>query len=224
MTARSHSWAKRALAVGSRSGEIDTIYARWFDNPGVPAGSPLSSEFLTVFRNSSPPLTIGPLELTAQSQKIAEYTFQGLQSVHRRNGHRSGHRPRRHDPDAGSRTMFPHPGTCRQGRLGHLGFRFLGHLVATAGPEAGDAAQLLADLPFDHRWHRPWHPSVLRAPFGDRAAGLPCRDPREPAALCAADPGQADNLELRLRSCGSRNRLRSRIAFGVTSTSSSSSI
>ena len=41
---------------------------------------PLTSEFLTVFKNSSLALTIGLLELTAQSQHIAEYTFQGFEA------------------------------------------------------------------------------------------------------------------------------------------------
>lgn len=41
---------------------------------------PLTSEFLTVFKNSSLALTIGLLELTAQSQQIAEYTFQGFEA------------------------------------------------------------------------------------------------------------------------------------------------
>jgi glutamate/aspartate transport system permease protein len=41
---------------------------------------PLTSEFLTVFKNSSLALTIGLLELTAQSQQIAEYTFEGFEA------------------------------------------------------------------------------------------------------------------------------------------------
>lgn len=41
---------------------------------------PLTSEFLTVFKNSSLALTIGLLELTAQSQQIAEYTFNGFEA------------------------------------------------------------------------------------------------------------------------------------------------
>ena len=41
---------------------------------------PLTSEFLTVFKNSSLALTIGLLELTAQSQQIAEYTFHGFEA------------------------------------------------------------------------------------------------------------------------------------------------
>ncbi len=40
----------------------------------------MTSEFLTVFKNSSLALTIGLLELTAQSQQIAEYTFQGFEA------------------------------------------------------------------------------------------------------------------------------------------------
>jgi len=41
---------------------------------------PLTSEFLTIFKNSSLALTIGVLELTAQSQQITEYTFQGFEA------------------------------------------------------------------------------------------------------------------------------------------------
>lgn len=41
---------------------------------------PMTSEFLTIFKNSSLALTIGLLELTAQSQRIAEYTFQGFEA------------------------------------------------------------------------------------------------------------------------------------------------
>lgn len=41
---------------------------------------PMTSEFLTIFKNSSLALTIGLLELTAQSQQIAEYTFQGFEA------------------------------------------------------------------------------------------------------------------------------------------------
>jgi glutamate/aspartate transport system permease protein len=41
---------------------------------------PLTSEFLTVFKNSSLALTIGLLELTAQSRQIAEFTFQGFEA------------------------------------------------------------------------------------------------------------------------------------------------
>jgi len=40
----------------------------------------MTSEFLTVFKNSSLALTIGLLELTAQSQQIAEYTFQSFEA------------------------------------------------------------------------------------------------------------------------------------------------
>jgi len=36
---------------------------------------PMTSEFLTIFKNSSTALTIGVLELTAQSRQIVEYTF-----------------------------------------------------------------------------------------------------------------------------------------------------
>jgi len=41
---------------------------------------PLTSELLTIFKNSSLALTIGLLELTAQSQQISEYTFQGFEA------------------------------------------------------------------------------------------------------------------------------------------------
>jgi len=41
---------------------------------------PLTSEFLTIFKNSSLALTIGLLELTAQSRQIAEYTFHGFEA------------------------------------------------------------------------------------------------------------------------------------------------
>jgi len=41
---------------------------------------PVTSEFLTIFKNSSLALTIGVLELTAQSQQITEYTFQGFEA------------------------------------------------------------------------------------------------------------------------------------------------
>jgi glutamate/aspartate transport system permease protein len=36
---------------------------------------PLTSEFLTIFKNSSVALTIGVLEMTAQARTISEYTF-----------------------------------------------------------------------------------------------------------------------------------------------------
>ena len=41
---------------------------------------PLTSEFLTIFKNSSVALTIGVLELTAQSRQITEFTFQGFEA------------------------------------------------------------------------------------------------------------------------------------------------
>ncbi|MDA0997181.1 MAG: amino acid ABC transporter permease [Proteobacteria bacterium] len=41
---------------------------------------PLTSDFLGVFKNSSLGLTIGVLELTAQSRQITEYTFQGFEA------------------------------------------------------------------------------------------------------------------------------------------------
>jgi ABC-type amino acid transport system permease subunit len=39
---------------------------------------PLTSEFLTIFKNSSVALTIGVVETTAQARQIEEYTFQGI--------------------------------------------------------------------------------------------------------------------------------------------------
>ncbi len=41
---------------------------------------PLTSEFLGAFKNSSLALTIGVLELTAQTRQIEEYTFQGFEA------------------------------------------------------------------------------------------------------------------------------------------------
>lgn len=41
---------------------------------------PMTSEFLTIFKNSSLALTIGLLELTAQSQQISEYTFHSFEA------------------------------------------------------------------------------------------------------------------------------------------------
>ncbi|MDR9433359.1 MAG: amino acid ABC transporter permease [Spiribacter sp.] len=41
---------------------------------------PLTSEFLTTFKNSSLALTIGVLELTAQSRQIENYTFHGFEA------------------------------------------------------------------------------------------------------------------------------------------------
>ena len=41
---------------------------------------PITSEFLTIFKNSSLALTIGLLELTAQSQQVSEYTFQSFEA------------------------------------------------------------------------------------------------------------------------------------------------
>ncbi|HCX33386.1 MAG TPA: glutamate ABC transporter permease [Rhodocyclaceae bacterium] len=41
---------------------------------------PLTSEFLTIFKNSSVALTIGVLELTAQAQQISEYTFRTFEA------------------------------------------------------------------------------------------------------------------------------------------------
>jgi glutamate/aspartate transport system permease protein len=41
---------------------------------------PLTSEFLTIFKNSSVALTIGLLELTAQSRQITDFTFQGFEA------------------------------------------------------------------------------------------------------------------------------------------------
>jgi glutamate/aspartate transport system permease protein len=41
---------------------------------------PLTSEFLTIFKNSSLALTIGVVELTAMTRQIEEYTFQGFEA------------------------------------------------------------------------------------------------------------------------------------------------
>ena len=41
---------------------------------------PLTTEFLTIFKNSSLGLTIGVLELTAQSRQIESYTFHGFEA------------------------------------------------------------------------------------------------------------------------------------------------
>jgi glutamate/aspartate transport system permease protein len=41
---------------------------------------PLTSEFLSIFKNSSLALTIGVLELTARARQITEYTFQGFEA------------------------------------------------------------------------------------------------------------------------------------------------
>ncbi len=41
---------------------------------------PLTSEFLSIIRTSSVALTIGLLELTAQSRQVENYTFQGFES------------------------------------------------------------------------------------------------------------------------------------------------
>lgn len=41
---------------------------------------PLTSEFLTIFKNSSLALTIGVIELTASTRQIEEYTFQGFEA------------------------------------------------------------------------------------------------------------------------------------------------
>ena len=41
---------------------------------------PLTSDFLGIFKNSSLALTIGVLELTAQTRQIEEYTFQGFEA------------------------------------------------------------------------------------------------------------------------------------------------
>ncbi|WP_333840358.1 amino acid ABC transporter permease [Pelomicrobium sp.] len=41
---------------------------------------PLTSEFLTIFKNSSVALTIGLLELTAQSRQITDFTFHGFEA------------------------------------------------------------------------------------------------------------------------------------------------
>jgi glutamate/aspartate transport system permease protein len=40
----------------------------------------MTSEFLTIFKNSSVALTIGVLELTAQARQISEYTFRTFEA------------------------------------------------------------------------------------------------------------------------------------------------
>jgi glutamate/aspartate transport system permease protein len=42
---------------------------------------PLTTEFLTIFKNSSVAVTIGFAELTFQTQQINSYTFRGLEAV-----------------------------------------------------------------------------------------------------------------------------------------------
>jgi glutamate/aspartate transport system permease protein len=41
---------------------------------------PLTSEFLTVFKNSALALTIGVFDMTAQSRQIESYTFNGFEA------------------------------------------------------------------------------------------------------------------------------------------------
>jgi glutamate/aspartate transport system permease protein len=41
---------------------------------------PLTSEFLSIVKNSSIAMTIGVLELTAQSRRIEDATFQGFEA------------------------------------------------------------------------------------------------------------------------------------------------
>lgn len=41
---------------------------------------PMTSEFLSIFKNSSLALTIGVIELTSVTRKIEEYTFQGFEA------------------------------------------------------------------------------------------------------------------------------------------------
>ncbi|MDW9364327.1 ABC transporter permease subunit [Sinorhizobium meliloti] len=41
---------------------------------------PLTSEFLTIFKNSSIAMTIGVFELTAQTQQIESFTYQGFEA------------------------------------------------------------------------------------------------------------------------------------------------
>jgi glutamate/aspartate transport system permease protein len=41
---------------------------------------PMTTEFLTIFKNSSVALTIGVLELTAQARQISEYTFRTFEA------------------------------------------------------------------------------------------------------------------------------------------------
>jgi glutamate/aspartate transport system permease protein len=41
---------------------------------------PMTSEFLTIFKNSSTALVIGVMELTAQTRQINEYTFKTFEA------------------------------------------------------------------------------------------------------------------------------------------------
>jgi glutamate/aspartate transport system permease protein len=41
----------------------------------------MTTEFLTIFKNSSVAITIGFAELTFQTQQINSYTFKGLEAV-----------------------------------------------------------------------------------------------------------------------------------------------
>lgn len=76
-------------AVGT--GQRNAARAMGFSEPQVyrhvllPVGfriiiAPLTSEFLTIFKNSSLALTIGLIELTAVARQIEEYTFQGFEA------------------------------------------------------------------------------------------------------------------------------------------------
>ena len=71
-------------------GQMDAARALGFNEPQVyryvllPRAyrviiPPMTSEFLTIFKNSSVALTIGVLELTARARQITEFTFQGFE-------------------------------------------------------------------------------------------------------------------------------------------------
>ena len=77
---------------------------------------PLTSEFMSIVKNSSLALTIGVLELTAQSRQIENFTFHGFEAFGRRDGllrprracSQSGHGSPAADPGlAGLRCSMP---------------------------------------------------------------------------------------------------------------------
>ena len=68
--------AARALGLSERQVYASVLLPRAF-RLIVP---PLTSEFLTIFKNSSLALTIGVLELTGMTRQIEEYTFQGFEA------------------------------------------------------------------------------------------------------------------------------------------------
>jgi len=81
----------RAAATGCPRGQTNAGLAMGFTLPQVykfvllPMAyrliiPPMTSEFLTIFKNSSTALTIGVIELTAQSRQISEYTFKTFEA------------------------------------------------------------------------------------------------------------------------------------------------